>query len=248
MTLEMNVEFLTADSWDEDMPARMRWLQQHDPVYWSEKDQVWVLTKYEDVAYVSKNQELFTSEHGVRPHQGQKLGLIDEGEPRHGELRNLINGGFTPRMVKKLELIFREITTEAIDAIAQNGECDFVKGIAVPLPLLLIAEMIGIRNEDRERFHEWSDAMIAGDGNFDNPEIIGKAAKAFVEYSQYITAIIEERRREPKDDLVSILVGAKDGGILGQFEGQRAEHFDGLDIRRALGHGHGRNQRPDLGE
>jgi cytochrome P450 family 142 subfamily A polypeptide 1 len=227
--MDLNVEFLAATSWDEEMPARMRWLQQHDPVHWSEKDQVWVLTRFEDVSYVSKNQQLFTSEHGVRPHQGTKLGLIDEAEPRHGQLRGLINRGFTPRMVKKLEEIFLQITTDAIDTVAKSGECDFVADIAVPLPLLLIAEMIGIRKEDRERFHAWSDAMIAGDGNFDNPEIIGKAAAAFVEYSQYIKEIIEERRREPKDDLVSILVGAKDDGILTQFDKQRTEHFQGLD-------------------
>ena len=99
--------------------------------------------------------------------------------------------------------------------------------ISVPLPLLLIAEMIGIRKEDRERVHEWSDAMIAGDGNYDNPEIIGKAANAFVEYSQYVTEIIEERRREPQDNLVSILVGAKDSGMLTDF-GQEDQAAPGV--------------------
>ncbi len=122
--MDVNVEFLAASSWDEEMPARMRWLQQNDPVHWSEKDQVWVLTKYEDVSYVSKNQQLFTSAQGVRPHQGTKLGLIDEAEPRHGQLRSLINRGFTPRMVKRLEAAFREITTDAIDAMAETGISD----------------------------------------------------------------------------------------------------------------------------
>jgi cytochrome P450 family 142 subfamily A polypeptide 1 len=216
--MDVNVEFLAANSWDEQMAARMRWLQEHDPVHWSDKDQVWVLTKYDDVSFVSKNQQLFTSEHGVRPHQGTKLGLIDEPEPRHGQLRSLINRGFTPRMVKRLETAFREITADAIDAVAQRGECEFVEDIAVPLPLLLIAEMMGIRKEDRGRFHHWSDAMIAGDGNFDNPEVMAKAGAAFVEYSTYVTEIIEERRKRPQDDLVSILVGAKDEGILTEFE------------------------------
>ena len=216
--MEVDLQFLAADSWDENMPAVTRWLQTHDPVHWSEKDQVWVLTKFDDVSFVSKHQEIFTSAQGVRPDLPARLGLIDEGEPRHGQLRKLINRGFTPRMVKKLEVVFRRITTEAIDTIAARGECDFVTDIAVPLPLLLIAEMIGIRREDRHKFHEWSDAMIAGDGNFDHPEIIAKAAAAFVAYSAYVTEIIEERRRAPKDDLVSILVGAKDAGILGTLE------------------------------
>ena len=216
--VDLDIKFLAADSWDDQMPERTRWLRENDPVHWSEKDQLWVISTFEDVSYVSKHQELFTSAQGVRPAMDTKLGLIDEAEPRHGRLRKLINRGFTPRMVKKLEVAFREITKEAIDAVSDKGECDFVTDIAVPLPLALIAEMIGIRKEDRSRFHAWSDAMIAGDGNFDKPEIIRKAGAAYIEYSRYVTEIIEERRREPQDDLVSILVGAKDEGILRTYE------------------------------
>ncbi len=216
--VDVNIEFLAASSWDDQMPARMSWLRENDPVHWSEKDGLWIISRYEDVSYVSKHQELFTSAQGVRPGTDTKLGLIDEGEPRHGQLRKLLNKGFTPRMVKKLEEVFLEITTEAIDAVAKQGECDFVHDIAVPLPLLVIAEMIGIRKEDRKSFHEWSDAMIAGDGNFDNPEIMAKAGAAFMAYSTYVTEIIEDRRRNPQDDLVSILVGAKDDGFLETFD------------------------------
>src|SRR5690606_34790940 len=180
---------------DEQLYERMRWLRENDPVHWSEPDGLWIVTKYEDVAYVSKHQELFTSAHGVRPANRARIGLIDEGEPRHGQLRSLINKGFTPRMVKKLEEPFREITREALDAIARDGACDFVSSIAVPLPLLLIAEMIGIRKEDRERFHRWSDDMIAGDGGSHDPEVAARAGRAFLEYSTYVREIIEDRRR-----------------------------------------------------
>jgi cytochrome P450 family 142 subfamily A polypeptide 1 len=216
--VDLDIAFLDATSWDASMPERMRWLRENDPVHWSERDGLWIVSKYDDVAHVSKHQELFTSAHGVRPGNPAKLGLIDEAEPRHTQLRNLINKGFTPRMVKKLEIAFRAITTESLDRIAQAGECDFVEDVAVPLPLLLIAEMIGIRKEDRDAFHRWSDHMIAGDGNLDKPEIMARAGAAFMEYSTYVRAIIEDRRAHPRDDLVSILVGAKDSGVLGRFE------------------------------
>ena len=127
-SVDIDVEYLAAPSWDEKMPERLRWLRENDPVHWSEKDQLFVITTFEDVAYVSKNQQLFTSGEGVRPAMDTKVGLIDEGEPRHGQLRKLINRGFTPRMVKKLEVVFREITTEAIDAVASEGECDSDSG------------------------------------------------------------------------------------------------------------------------
>jgi len=222
---DVNVAFLDPATWDASVHERMRWLRRNDPVHWSEKDGCWVVSRYEEVARVSKDQDLFTSAHGVRFGNTPKIGLIDEGEPRHGKLRSLINKGFTPRMVKKLEVAFRGIVTEALDAIAAKGHCDFVEDVAVPLPLAVIAEMIGIRREDRQRFHEWSDAMIRGDGAKD-PAILAKAGQAFMAYSAYVTEIIEDRRREPKDDLVSILVGANDSGILGTFDQKLAGHDD----------------------
>lgn len=222
---DVNVAFLDPATWDASVHERMRWLRRNDPVHWSEKDGCWIVSRYEDVAYVSKDQDLFTSAHGVRLGNAPKIGLIDEAEPRHGTLRSLINKGFTPRMVRKLEVAFRGIVTESLDAIATKGHCDFVEDVAVPLPLAVIAEMIGIRREDRQRFHEWSDAMIRGDGAKD-PVIIGKAGQAFLAYSAYVTGIIEDRRREPKDDLVSILVGANDSGILGSFDQKLDGHED----------------------
>jgi cytochrome P450 family 142 subfamily A polypeptide 1 len=224
--IDVDVEYLAAASWDARMPERLRWLRENDPVRWSEKDGLWLVARFADVAYVSKHQDLFTSARGVRPGNPVKIGLIDEGEPRHGQLRALINRGFTPRMVKQLELVFRRLATRAIDAIARQGECDFVASISVPLPLWLIAAMIGIREEDYDRFHAWSDAMIAADGNGHDTEIIARAGKAYFEYAGYVTAIIEERRREPKDDLVSILTGAKDAGLLREYDEEAGRFGD----------------------
>ena len=223
--MDVDVAYLGAENWDGHMTARLRWLRENDPVRWSAKDDLFLVTKFEDVAFVSKHQELFTSALGVRPCNPAKIGLIDEGEPRHTELRNLINRGFTPRMVRQLEIVFRAIVTESIDAVAARGECDFVKDIAVPLPLKLIAEMLGIHRHDFDRFHHWSDAMIAADSTSD-PAVIARAGLAFMEYASYVTQIIEDRRVQPRDDLVSILTGAKDGGVLGRFE---VKHLPGVD-------------------
>jgi cytochrome P450 family 142 subfamily A polypeptide 1 len=217
----MNVEvnYLESKNWDElEMRERFRWLRENDPVFWSEKDQLWVITKYEDVVYCSKNQDFFTSAEGVLSGSPGKLGLIDEGEPRHAKLRGLINKGFTPRMVAKLEEKFREITKECIDAVASKGECDFVEAISVPLPLRLIAHMMGIKPEDYDTFHRWSDHMIGAYGRFDDPVVTANAGKAYVEYSMYITEVIQDRRENPRDDLVSILTGAKDEGVLIDYE------------------------------
>ena len=212
----IDTDWVESENWTPDMDGRMAWLRANAPVYWSEKSQLFILSRFEEIAFVSKNPEIFCSGRGILPRITIRQGLIDEDAPRHTQLRSLINKGFTPRMVGKLEEAFVEITRETIDAIAEQGECDFVEDIAVPL--LLIAEMIGIEKEDRTDFHRWSDAMMAGQGNFEDPGIMAAAGAAFVEYSTYANRIIEDRRANPRDDLVSILTGAKDAGVLEAFD------------------------------
>jgi cytochrome P450 family 142 subfamily A polypeptide 1 len=214
----MNFDSLAASSFGEDMFERFVWLRENDPVHWDEKNQIFVLSRYEEVCHVSKHREIFCSGEGVRPSVPTKLSIIDMDEPRHGQLRRLVNRGFTPRMVSKLEVVFRQLTTDAIDRVAASGECDFVDAISVPMPIELIAEMIGIEKKDRDRFRQWSDAMIRAEGNFDQPEVIAAAGQAFQDYGAYVQDVFEDRRRNPRDDLVSILVGAHDDGVLGQGE------------------------------
>ena len=216
--MDREISYLDSKSWDDSILEHMRWLRENDPIHWSEPDGLWLISRFEDVTTVSKNQEVFTSGEGVRPGITTKIGLIDEGEPHHGRLRSLINRGFTPRMVKRLESTFLEITTEALDRVARRGECDFVTDIAVPLPLLIIAEMLGIRPEDRDRFHRWSDDMITADGKMDQPEVVRKAGLAFMEYSAYVNEVIEDRQKNPRDDLVSILIGVTDDGVIGELD------------------------------
>ncbi|MEZ4334018.1 MAG: cytochrome P450 [Myxococcota bacterium] len=227
--MEIDIDFSQASSWNEEMPARTRWLREHAPVFWSEKTQAFILTRYEEVVHVSKHHETFCSGEGVLPgRMSAKIGMIDEDEPHHTEIRNLINRGFTPRMVRQWEEVFKRITDEALDQIAWKGECDFVEDVAVPLPLILIAEMIGIRKEDRARFHQWSDAMIAAQGNLDDPTITGAAARAALEYYTYLVDIIEDRRKNPKSDLISILVRAKEDGVLVQLDRDRDAELLGV--------------------
>ncbi len=213
--MEIDCNFVQSDSWaGDEMAERMKWLRENDPIFWSEETGLWIITQYAHGEFISKHQEIFTSEFGIRPGSDTMAGLIDESEPRHGVLRNMINRGFSPRMVKKLEVTFRQITAEAIDKVADKGECDFVESISVPLPILLIAAMIGIPRQDHKQFHQWSDDLIGSDGNHDKPEIMARAGQAFLEYGRYVTELIEEKRRNPQDDLMSILTGAKDDGLL----------------------------------
>ncbi len=226
----MNIDILNLNTWDGGIWERLRWLRENDPVHWDEKNQIWALACYPEVLFVSKNPEIFCSGEGTRPNMPAKLSIVDMDEPRHGQLRRLINRGFSPRMVTKLEHYFRELTTRYIDEVAHTGACDFVTAVSAPLPLHLIAEMMGIDPAERERFHHWSDTMIASDGRYDDAEAMAKSGAAFGEFLDYMGQFIEDRRTTPKDDLVSILVHAHDEGLLGTTDAKIDD-----DTRRRLG-------------
>lgn len=226
-----DVDFMNSPSWDSSMPDRLRALRDHERIVWSAATRAWLVGRYDDVSAISRNQDVFTSGRGVRRStSGVKIGLIDEPQPRHGELRRLLQRGFTPRMVAKLEDVFQALVDEHIDRVIDHGRCDFVADFAVPLPLILIAEMIGIRPDDRDRLHAWSDALVAADGNLERPEIMDAAMVALVEYTEYLSDIIESRRAEPRDDLVSVLVGAKDAGVLVEHEADDDVELGPMDV------------------
>ena len=195
------------------------WFRQNAPLFWDERHNLWVVSTYDDCVYISKHPELFCSGKGVRPKTQQLISIVTMDEPRHGRLRSLVNKGFTPRVVGMLEPKVRGMVKQAIDAIAPHGECDFVRDIAIDLPIMIIAEMLGIRPQDRARFHEWSDTMIAAGVDDPPPEVMSGAAESFQQFAAYLTEIFEDRRRAPKDDLASILLAAKDDGVLTDDDG-----------------------------
>ena len=195
-----------------------RWLRNHAPVYWDATSKLWGLSRYTDVEYVSKTPSLFSAAQGVLPDSDALVSIVCMDAPRHLRLRNLVNKGFTPRMVGKLEPKVRALAAEILDRVAVRGSCDLVRDVAVPLPLYIIAEMLGIPRADFDRFHEWSDRLISVAGNYDDPEIAASATSAYVEYGSYLKAIFEDRRRGPREDLTSILVAAQRDGMLAEDE------------------------------
>jgi len=138
--------------------------------------------------------------------------------PRHTKLRNLVNKGFTPKMVRVMEPHVRDIATSIIDGVARRGECDFVTEVAAELPLQVIAELIGIPLEDRHRVFEWSNTMIG----LEDPEYgnsLEQATQASMAMFAFADELASERRQQPRDDLVTAIIDAEvDGEQLTQLE------------------------------
>ena len=192
------------------------WLRSNAPVYKDTTNDIWVISRHQDVFDISRNPDLYCSGQGVRPKLDVPLSLISEDDPEHTRQRRMINRGFTPRRVRELIPHIQQLSKELVDDIAAKGEIDFVEELAIHVPLIVISEMLGLDPQTRLQMYAWSDAMMAGDGHTeaDDP-VLHEAAMAFVEYSTMCAGLIAERRENPKDDLISILTSKFDEGELG---------------------------------
>jgi len=199
-------------------------LRRESPVHWHERKGgrgFWALTKYEDVVVASRDSRTFSSASGVvLLDDPARDTLTSMDPPRHTRYRNLVNRGFTPRMVARLEAAIRARAVAIIDRIGGAGEVDFVAEVAAELPLQVIAELIGIPMEDRRRVFEWSNAI--GSIGVVDPEYApapDAAMRAGAEMFAYANELANERRNDPRDDIVTTLINAEvDGERLTEME------------------------------
>ncbi|MGO8872918.1 MAG: cytochrome P450 [Acidimicrobiales bacterium] len=208
-------------SFYQDPHPAYAWMRANRPVYWDDAHQLWVLSRHADVSHVSTHADLFCSGAGIRPTQSVDLSLIGLDGERHVRQRRLLNRGFSPRVIRAMEPRVRQVVTEVLDRIADRSSCDFVADVAVPVPLVVIAELMGLPAEDRVLLGRWSDRMMAGEGRSDpNDPTLADAGGAFGEYVGYLSEMIEDRRRTHQrggtlqDDAVSVLVAADEDGVL----------------------------------
>jgi cytochrome P450 len=173
-----------------------------------------VLSRYEDIREVSRSPERFRSGGGVLANDPIRAdGRAIEGSilhmdpPSHSEWRRVLNRRFTPRAVAPMEARIRELTVRLVEGLPTGERTDLVDRLCAPLPVLAIAELLGIPDSDRADFRRWSDAAIAaGDGVTDMSD---EDAAAVGELSMFLDAHAKAKAADPGDDLVSALVGAE---------------------------------------
>ena len=202
------------DPWDA-----YRWLRDHSRVHWDAANDLWVVSRHEDVSLVSRNNARYSAAGGVRPAVAAPMSIITMDDPEHTVQRRIVSKGFTPRKVADLADHIREVSRGIVGEIASRGEVDFVPEFAMHVPLIVIAEMMGLDPDMRERLYAWSDDMMHGDGHSepDDPALLA-AAEAFGEYTTMCQELINERRLIPKDDLISTLTSALDAGHLAKLD------------------------------
>ncbi len=177
----------------------------------------WAVTRYDDVVEVSRHPQTFGSHPNTMIHDPEDGGggagelMLNQDPPRHTQLRKLVNRGFTPRQVAALEPRIRAIVTRLLDAVGERGECDLVTDVAIELPLQVIAELVGVPNEDRHRVFGWTEVMMStGDPDFGVTE--ADARDAVAQMFAYADALAHDRAGGDGDDLLSVLLRAEVDG------------------------------------
>ncbi|HBZ69691.1 MAG TPA: cytochrome P450 [Deltaproteobacteria bacterium] len=203
--------------------ASFRRLRREDPLPWYPgSGGMWCVLKHADIVTVSRDPDRFTSTRGVqigirdlaRP-GGVPPTIIEMDPPEHNRYRKLVIQAFAPRATANLETMARQIARESLEAIHPGTVADLVEGLAVPIPMYMIAELLGVPRRDRSHFKRWSDAMIEAGGGGRSPA----TDAALGEMLGYFQTVLGERRRAPKDDLISTLASARiEGSVLSDPE------------------------------
>jgi len=203
-----------------------RALRRSDPVYFSPVLRGWVLTRYADVATVLHDPRFSVNRQEASIFKRLRLfealpsdfaaaltrNLLMLDPPDHTRLRRLVNTAFTPRRVEALRPRIQTIVDELLDAMHEHREIDLIRDFAHPLPVIVIAEMLGVPAADRAQFKHWSDRLVGLLDPLQADDGLRPAQQAYKEFCTYFHEIFAARRRQPQDDLVSALVAVNDQG------------------------------------
>ena len=205
-------------------------LREHDPVHWNEPYQMWIVTRYEDVVWLVRHPEILSSEnvkrdtrppqppidpahtedfHFVREFRTHEF--IQRDPPEHTRMRSAINKPFTPKSVEEWRLFVRNAVNDLLDKAEPLGKMDIQKHLAMPLPLLVISEMLGIPDGDRVLVKEQADRRMTSALSM-SPDRMLVGAEGIRESNAYLTTQVEERLAHPRNDLMGVFAEAEKRG------------------------------------
>jgi cholest-4-en-3-one 26-monooxygenase len=209
--------------------------REHDPVHWTEEPNgrgYWALFDYESVTMANRDASTFSSEEGgtlirdLEPDQLEmnRMIMLNMDPPKHTRYRLLVSKGFSPKHIRALEEAIDLQATKIVDSVIEQGTADFVTDLAAELPLQVIADIMGVPQEDRYKLFDWSNRMIGAE----DPEYMEQnggeagfegASSAQMELFSYASALAQDRLANPRDDVISSIVHAEiDGDRLTEME------------------------------
>jgi cholest-4-en-3-one 26-monooxygenase len=225
-----DINLLDSKAFTDRVPQEwFAYLRKNAPVWWHEEDNgpgFWAVTSHAECTTVNRDYEHFSSSKQATflwdlaedDLAQQQMLMLNMDPPLHTRYRRLVNKGFTPKMVNQLHDRINVAADNIIDSVIERGSADFVTEMAAELPLVVIAELLGVPHEDRHRMFEWSNRMI---GNQDPEYMTGEEvpAQAAMELYAYASQLFAAKRADPHDDLMSVLTSVDiDGEKLSELE------------------------------
>jgi cytochrome P450 len=205
-------------------------LRHEDPVHWNDTYALWVLTRHDDVTWMTRHNELFSSavfKNDPKPAypaiDESDLGLyeyvknyqadqfIQHDRPEHLDMRKIVHGYFTPKAMESWRPFVVNAVKELLDAAEEKGSMDVMRDLATPLPVLVIAQMMGVPAEDRPYVRQLAEKLLyIGRGEYDRMPILTDGMKGMVEY---VSPLVDERIAKPGDDFISVLASGEKKGV-----------------------------------
>jgi cytochrome P450 len=229
MTTPGGPSLASPDFWDEmraDPYPFYHRLRSFDPVHWHEPYQAWLVSRYDDVSAVLRDPQM-SSERGARlqARSGREdlapfftmrsSAMLNADPPRHNRLRGLVSKAFTPRAVEAMRPAIQEMVDGFLDTAQAQSSFDVMRDLAYPLPVTVIAQMLGVPCEDRARFKGWSDdvAMLAGNEFLElGADVFERAYRSYMELADYFRGRVENIRAHPGANLLSAMAAAEELG------------------------------------
>lgn len=195
-------------------------LRQHAPIFFWERWQMYFLSRYDDCATLLRDTRLGhgTFNESAAPLSQKALAamqkdwLLLKNPPDHTRLRGLVHKVFTPRMVEQLRETIEQITNKLLDRVQDQGTMDLIADLAYPLPVTVIAEMLGIPSQDHLIFHALSNDLARSLDLTEETAVYDRASQAAETFKSYLEALADERRRQPQNDLLTALVAVEEAG------------------------------------
>jgi cytochrome P450 len=210
-------------------------LRDEDPVHWNESYALWVVTRHDDLVWLTRHHELFSSAvfkndprppypdidesdlglyDYVRNYQGDQF--IQHDRPEHLEMRRVVHGYFTPKSMEAWRPFVQKAVKELLDAAEEKGSMDVMRDLATPLPVLVIAQMMGVPDKDRHYVRELAEKLLyIGRGEYDRMKPLTEGMQGMIDY---VSPLVDERIVNPGDDFISVLAGGEKKGVFTRHE------------------------------
>ncbi|MCH8801271.1 MAG: cytochrome P450, partial [Chloroflexi bacterium] len=205
-------------------------IRDEDPVHWNELYELWVITRHDDLVWMTRNHEQFSNAvmandprpaypainesdnelyEYTRAYQADMFIQFDR--PEHLAMRKVVHAYFTPKSMEEWRPLVKSATNDLLDAAEAKGEVDLMRDLAVPLPVLVIAEMMGVPEEERQHIRMLAEKLLSiGRGE---PDRLRQLSDGMRGMDEYVAPMIEERMVNPKDDFISVLASGEKSGI-----------------------------------